>query len=143
MHRHSLNSSIVVLLGAALLAQCSRSPTQTNPPPDATLSGSVQPIFTANCATSSCHIGATAPAGMDLSQGQAYANIVNVASAELTTMLRVDPGQPDSSYLVHKIQGTHLTVGGIRARMPLNKPPLSDQDIARVRAWVSAGAPNN
>jgi hypothetical protein len=80
---------------------------------------------------------------MDLSTGHAYGQVVNVASLELGSMMRIHPGQPDSSYLVHKIQGTHLSVGGMRERMPLGKPPLSDQDIATVRAWVSAGAPNN
>jgi hypothetical protein len=106
-------------------------------------SGRVQPIFSANCALAGCHAGTSPAQGMNLSAGLAYDNIVNVPANERPGMMRVRPLQPDSSYLVHKIQGTQASVGGSGGRMPLGGAPLSDQQISLIRAWIAAGARNN
>jgi hypothetical protein len=102
----------------------------------------VQPIFTANCAFSGCHAGSNPAQGMNLSDGQAYANIVNVQSNE-SSLLRVRPSEPDSSYLVHKIQGTQGSVGGSGGQMPLGRTPLSQTQINIIRQWITDGAQNN
>lgn len=108
-----------------------------------TLSGDVQPIFTANCAFSGCHAGSSPALGQNLSAGQAYGSIVSVPSQEVPALLRVHPSFPDSSYLVHKIQGTQGSVGGSGVRMPLGGPALTPEQIATIRSWIAAGAPNN
>lgn len=113
------------------------------PAGDVTLSGDVQPIFTANCAFANCHAGPIPVLGQNLSAGQAYGSIVNVTSQQVPSLRRVRPSLPDSSYLLHKIQGTQGTVGGSGGRMPLGGAPLSNADIATIRAWIAAGAPNN
>jgi hypothetical protein len=111
--------------------------------PQASLTCDVQPIFTANCALSGCHAGTSPQQGMNLSAGQAFGNTVNVPSMELPSMDRVEPFQPDASYLVHKIQGSQATVGGTGDRMPLNAPPLTAAQIDTIRSWISAGALDN
>jgi hypothetical protein len=103
----------------------------------------IQPIFTANCALSGCHAGTSPQQGQNLSDGLAYQNIVNVPSHERPGMMRVLPFQPDSSYLVHKIQGDQASVGGQGGRMPLGMTPLTPQQIDLIRAWITAGAKNN
>lgn len=108
-----------------------------------TFTEDVQPIFSANCAFSGCHGGASPAQGMNLSAGQAYLNTVGVPSVELPGMDRIEPGQPDQSYLVNKIQGTQASVGGSGQRMPLGGSALSQDDIDTIRAWVEAGASNN
>ena len=80
---------------------------------------------------------------MSLVAGQAFSNVVNVPAIELPTMNRVTPNQPDNSYLVHKVQDTHVDVGGSGGRMPLNRSPLSQSDIDLIRAWIQAGAQSN
>jgi len=100
--------------------------------------GQVQQVFTANCAFSGCHAGATPQEGMNLSEGQAYANIVNVPSNQMPGLDRIEPNDPDNSYLVRKIEGT-----GLLQRMPAGSPALPDATIQLIRDWVSAGAPNN
>lgn len=93
-------------------------------------------IFTPICTT--CHIGAGAPAGLRLDAGNSYAMLVNVASAEVPGTLRVNPGNPNASYLVQKIEGT----AAVGVRMPANGPPYLPQDrIDLVRRWIAAGAP--
>jgi hypothetical protein len=104
----------------------------------------VQPIFTNSCAfAGGCHAGGSPALGMNLSAGQAYQNIVNVAADQLPSMDRIEPGEPDNSYLVYKIQGTQTSVGGTGQRMPLTGCCLSQAQIDTIRAWVEAGAENN
>lgn len=107
--------------------------------------GDVQPIFTTNCALSGCHAGSSPQEGQNLEDGQAYSNIVNVPSNQ-SALDRIEPGRPDDSYLVHKIQGTQGTVGGSGDRMPQGcsgDACLSQAEIDLIRLWVSEGALNN
>ena len=92
-------------------------------------------VFTPIC--TQCHIGANAPQGLRLDAANSYAMLVNVASAEVSTLLRVNPGNPDQSYLVQKIQGT-AAVGG---RMPLGQAALPQDRIDLIREWITSGAP--
>lgn len=94
-------------------------------------------VLTPNC--TGCHVGAGAPLGLRLDAGNSYALLVNVASAQVPTLLRVKPGDPDNSYLVQKIDG-RATVGG---RMPLGRAPLPQASIDLVRSWIAAGAQMN
>jgi hypothetical protein len=103
----------------------------------------IQPIFSNSCAFSGCHGGGSPAMGMNLTAGQAYANIVDVASVELPSMDRIEPGMPDLSYLIHKIQGTQVSVGGSGERMPRGGAPLSQTTIDLVRLWVTQGAQDN
>ena len=112
------------------------------PPASVTLSGAVQPIFTSRCAFAGCHAGATPQMGMDLGAGSAYANIVGVSSVQVPSMKRVVPQQPDSSYLVLKLEGRAGAVGGVGTRMPLGGQ-LTTAQIDTIRVWISAGALEN
>ncbi len=104
-------------------------------------SGQVQPIFNANCTGGACHSGKMPAQGLDLSSvSVAFANLVNVASSQCPSTQRVLPMQPDSSYLVWKLQGSGPCYSG--SRMPKGTP-LSSADIATIRNWIVAGAPNN
>ncbi len=139
----SVAGPVVVLL----LVACAGDPTGDNGNGNGggtpTLSADIQPIFTSSCALSGCHAGISPQQGMNLSAGISHANTVGVASNQ-SPLLRIMAGNPDSSYLVHKIQGTQGTVGGAgSSRMPRGRSPLSQADIDRIRAWITAGALNN
>lgn len=95
-------------------------------------------IFNTSCALSNCHAGQNAPMQLNLSEGAARANLVGVESREVPSLLRVDPGNPDDSYIVIKIEGTDPRLQG--ARMPLNMPALDAEEIAVVREWIAEGA---
>ena len=105
--------------------------------------GLVQPILTQNCAVSGCHTGTGAAAGLDMTAGAAHGNIVLVASGQLPSMSLIEPGDPANSYLMHKVQGTHLDVGGSGLQMPRNRTPLVQAVIDDLIDWVNDGAPNN
>jgi hypothetical protein len=113
------------------------------PEPSATLSGHVQPILSANCALSGCHAGPNPVLGQNLSVGRTFGSVVDVPSVEVPSLRRVRPFLPDSSYLVHKIQGTQAAVGGSGDRMPLIGGALTEDEIALIRAWIAGGALDN
>jgi hypothetical protein len=104
-----------------------------------TLAQLQQNIFGAIC--TNCHTGANAPRGLRLdSEENSYAFLVNRSADEIPTLMRVNPGKPDDSYLIKKLEGSADIVG---ARMPLGGPYLSQEQIDQVRSWIANGAPRN
>jgi cytochrome c5 len=120
--------------------------------PVTVFSGMIQPIFdgvgTGAAACSSCHSGSpmSAPAGLVLTAGNSYGNIVNVNSQQVPGLKRVLPNDHLNSYLWRKIDGSQGAVGGSGGRMPLGcnpNPPntcLEAVDINKVRDWINSGA---
>jgi hypothetical protein len=92
-------------------------------------------VFDAACVV--CHSGAAAPLGLRLESGSSFVNLVGVRSSQVGSLLRVDPGDPDRSYLVRKLEGTSSE----GAQMPLGGPPIPQATIDFVRQWISDGAP--
>ncbi|HEY4750298.1 MAG TPA: hypothetical protein VIH60_07920 [Steroidobacteraceae bacterium] len=93
-------------------------------------------VFTPICTR--CHSGAGAPEGLQLDAQHSYALLVGVPSTEQPQLLRVDPGSPDESYLVLKLQGSAGIVG---AQMPFGGPYLDSATIDVIRQWIANGAP--
>lgn len=94
-------------------------------------------IFKPVC--SGCHLGLgnTLPGIMDFTSKEAtYMSLVNTVSLQNPELLRVEPGNPDNSYLVRKIEGTQ----SVGSRMPFRGTSLTDEQIMAVRDWISAGA---
>ncbi len=108
-------------------------------------SGTLQPTFQSIQALvltpvcTGCHAGAAAPLGLRLDEGASYALLVNAPSVEVPALMRVQPGNPDASYLIQKLEGT----AAVGARMPLNAPPLPQSTIDVIRQWIVDGAPNS
>ncbi|HMN47060.1 MAG TPA: hypothetical protein PKE27_20955 [Povalibacter sp.] len=137
-------TKFAVLCAACALAGCAGNGDglDENGRPEEGDSGELQPtfqsiqdrVFTPVC--TGCHAGAAAPLGLRLDEGASYALLVNASSVEVPALLRVQPGNPDASYLIRKIEGT-AAVGG---RMPLNAPALSRETIAVIRQWIVDGA---
>jgi len=132
-----------ILMSVALITNCGKddedSATPTGPTTqELSLATEIQPIFTASCATSMCHKGAGASAGLNLEQGQAHANLVGVPSQQDASKQRVKAGDAANSYLIIKIEGRQ-TVGN---RMPPSRALSSDQ-IAAIKKWIDQGAKNN
>jgi hypothetical protein len=110
--------------------------TVTTPPSSATLSAIQANVFTPTCAVSGCHSGAGAQQGLRLDEGFSFDNLVDVASTEVPALLRVQPGNPDNSYLVQKLEGT----AAAGAQMPFGGSPLDPALIDDIRQWISDGA---
>ena len=52
--------------------------------------------------------------------------------------LRVAPGDPDGSYIIHKLEGTDVSFA--TDPMPRNSTPLSQVEISMIRDWIANGA---
>lgn len=127
--RHGLTA----VLGLALpLGACQSNvvgPSDETTTVTATFAADVQPIFARSC--TACH-GAQATSGVDLSTHAATLASVGTQYGEAI----VRPGDAVASPLVDKIEAAPR----FGARMPQGMDPLSGVEIARVRAWIDAGA---
>lgn len=140
-----------VAVAAAWLSACDgedtdKDPVETDPPVDTEAESDapievtyadVQAIFDVSCATSGCHNGTFEP---DLRASASPASMVNVAAASAPGLDYVVPGDPDNSYLLHKINGTQTSVGGSGARMPTAGCCLSDEEVGMISTWIYNGA---
>lgn len=130
-----------------LLAGCGTVKSPTEPPPAPgngpvfTFSQIQREIFTPTCAKAGCHNAATAMEGLVLEAGRSYALLVGHPATQRGSLARVEPGDPERSYLILKLRGDPTITG---ARMPFNGPPyLTPEQIEGIAAWIRAGAPNN
>ena len=87
-------------------------------------------IFTPSCSLSGCHNGSVSP---NLQTGVAFDNVVGVSALQ-SVMPLIDPGNPDNSYLILKMEGS-----GSGARMPIGGT-VSTTNLQLIRDWVSNGA---
>ena len=89
----------------------------------------VEPLFIRTCAFSPCHSQDAMADGLSLESYQ------DALSSKPGVIL---PGDTANSRLVWRIEGKHNTV-----RMPLNRPPLTDNQIKGLKRWILEGARNN
>ena len=88
----------------------------------------------------SCHQGQSGPAQLGLGAGFSYDNLVGVPSTQVPTLLRVNPGNPMSSWLFQKINCEDPEGEGV-TQMPQGFPPLTLPQQAFFYDWIRLGAP--
>ena len=117
------------------------SPSQTGeaaePAATVTLASIQQSVFTPTCATAACHSAGNQAQGLSLAAGDTFGETVNVSSTQSALDI-VEPGDPDNSWLVRKIEGTQTS----GSRMPVGGT-LSQSQIDSIRTWISEGALDN
>jgi len=93
-------------------------------------------IFTPFCAV--CHTpGGTGPMPLNTEEAS-YESLVNFPFSFYCAVPRVDPGNPDGSCVVLKIEGSPQTSG--TAMPPPPAPPLGQAQIDAIREWIEQGA---
>lgn len=108
------------------------------PGPPLSYASDIGPMFVEDCTGPGCHGAPMPQEGLDLRAGSGYASLVDVASAQCGSRLRVAPGDPDASYLLDKLLGVDLCMGN---RMPKADTPYAADRIDLVTAWICQGAP--
>jgi hypothetical protein len=101
------------------------------------------PDSTGRAACTSCHNaqGARFSGNLNLDGAEAYRQLVNVVSTGKRDAIRVIPGDPENSYLIHKIEGRPGIVG---QRMPRTTGPfLTPGQVLIIKRWIELGAQNN
>ena len=92
----------------------------------------VQDIFANSC--TGCHAENSTPPVLD---GDLCTDIVGVDSS--IDMAQIEVGDADNSYLLHKINNTHLDVGGGGGQMPIGGA-LSPDEVTILTDWINDGA---
>jgi hypothetical protein len=148
MRRRLLQCALVLVstLGSVGCDEALSDVTGPTPNLEPTFSSIQQEIFSSadssgRPACTQCHnaIGSQFN-GLNLSPAVSYANLVNVASRFKAGATRVIPGDPENSYIIHKLEG-RPTIAGVR--MPLGGPFLESGQILVIKRWIEIGAPNN
>ena len=96
----------------------------------------VYPVFVpAQC---DCHTQSAGTLKMT-NATDSYMNLVGTQANE-AALSRVEPGNPDASYMWHKIHGTQLDVGGSGSMMPLGAGMLPESTLDLIEQWILEGA---
>jgi len=94
----------------------------------------VQPIFSASCSGSGCHIGSST-SGVSLGS---HASVLASRGTQYGGLI-VFPGNSSGSPIIDKV-GNSPDFG---SRMPLTGSLLSSAQISTIAAWIDEGAQNN
>jgi hypothetical protein len=141
-----LSLFVLAMISVLVLAACGSVKTPTEPPAPTTgtaftFSRVQAEIFTPNCAKAGCHDAAAASGGMVLAAGRAYGEIVGRSAQGRPDLHRIEPGDPQRSYMIKKLRGDADIVG---SQMPLDAPgSLPRAELDGLIGWILAGAPNN
>ena len=90
-----------------------------------------------------CHTdaGRTPAGGLVLLDGRSYQALVGQPSRFKAGAIFVVPGDPDASYLIHKLDGAADIAG---SRMPRGTGPfLTSGQMQIIRRWIELGAKND
>lgn len=133
---------LLLALGCTGAVDDTGAPDSGTPPitePRFTLDADVQPLMDEFC-TEICHQEPMAESNtFSLMPGETRSEIIDVPAVQVPVLDRVEPYQPELSYLMHKLWGSHTEVGG----MGLSMPRDSDMPIEAVsifEAWIEDGA---
>ncbi|MBD3366870.1 MAG: hypothetical protein GF405_01695 [Candidatus Eisenbacteria bacterium] len=80
-----------------------------------------------------CHGEGRPAAGLSLERVDFPGSMVGVPSTQIDTLLLVEPGRPERSYLVWKLRGFDDITG---SRMPMGPKPLPEGQIQLVDDWI-------
>jgi len=93
-------------------------------------------IFTPRCALSGCHTGPNPQNNLDLSAGQASANLINVSATWDPTFYRVEPNNANDSYLYMKLINDPRIMG---VQMPKTGRLLTNEELGAIFEWIDQG----
>jgi hypothetical protein len=101
----------------------------------------IQPIWNSAC---TCHLmgpsGTMTATVLTLNAEVSYANLVDTPSEQASAIDRIEPGDPQASYLWHKLQGTQFIIGGSGTAMP-QVGSLTQEQTSAIQDWIEQGAP--
>ena len=146
LNRLRLLALLVLIVGTAACDEKLTSLAGPTPNLEPTFASIQRDIFettdsTGRTACVTCHTntGRNPSGGLNLNHDVAYDQLLNAAARGKPGAIRTIPGDPDGSYLIHKLEGRSDIVG---RRMPNNGPPyLTDGQILIIKRWIAIGAP--
>lgn len=92
-------------------------------------------IFTRRCTTIGCHAAKDPASALDLESPGVDGRLANVEAADCPGEVIVRPGNPDTSFLIRKLEDEKPACG---TRMPRSDQLLKASDIACIKSWISS-----
>ena len=152
-----------VIGGACALAlwSCALVDMPTAPPlPDAivaepSFARDIAPVLERRCSVASCHSFSSKRLNLVLDVKRSYDELVPAAPCPTTRpqpngcsffspgMALVQPFDANASWLLKMITPDSVTARHGLDRMPLGRPPLTENQIANIVTWITQGAPRN
>lgn len=120
-----------------LAIACTGNPDDTGDTGAAVRYAAIQYVFDRNCV--GCHDADAPAAELSLHADLSHAALVGVPSVQAAPLPRVAAGDPEGSYLLHKLRRTHVDAGGAGDGMPPYLV-LAETEIALFSAWIAEGA---
>lgn len=151
---------LLLLAVPALVIACGSSdstPVADETPPHL-YKENVYPILQKNCALTACHGSTqqTPPLGVKISAvdpEDAYKSLVNKPSTRFTGTNLIEPGDPDNSLVMRKMDGTQAQLKSCPGDCGKSMPPPDDDSMPAstdqllsetkrdtIRAWIKDGA---
>jgi cysteine-rich repeat protein len=112
----------------------------------------VMPIMTnpQTCGnTASCHGNDPAPQGFRVDINDTALTLANMLAVSTgfpkgtPPLNRIEPFEPEASYIIRKVIGDQAEVGGVGVRMPFLGKPICNDEIATLCFWAAEGALDN
>lgn len=127
-----MNKYIILIL-LFLSLSCKKEPKEKLGP---TFSSISKNIFIDKCSLYTCHSSAffDKSGNLDLSDKNAYFNLVNIPSSTYPKIIRILPGKPDESLLMQRLEGK------IIISVPLERRCVTKEEIEIIREWIKNGA---
>lgn len=153
MNKLWLGSAVIALVAGAIALGCGGSTPQVQEPDCSSVADTTQPATVSyasqivplfapnkyNCSDLGCH-SSQFPGPTNYLMGT-YAQLFEAGTeARQLGLCALKPGDPDSSYVIWKVDG-HSGIQGVR--MPKSRPAMTAADIQLFRQWVLEGARNN
>jgi hypothetical protein len=101
------------------------------------LTHDVVPITTSNCSETQCHLAMQSGSGI-------HDQLVGRVAEECSDLrLMVNPGDPEHSYVIHKLTNHNLATCAPVTTMPLDQAMLPANEIQTIYDWICQGAQTN
>lgn len=129
----------------ALVPECEDTPEDAEPSGPITLSSLRTDLFMPSCAFSACHDADAPAAGLDFTADDLHRELLDHELLAATDSPLVAIGDASNSWLFQVMSTCEPESDtGVVSAMPRNAPRLLPQgEVARVRAWIDAGALND
>jgi len=131
---------LLIIMGVTLFALGSALYRQESDDSSTQALDAVKRIIKQSCGVTGCHSGKYPAANLNLEPEKFPTSAAGVLSLGMPDLKIVDPGAPEKSYLLAKVRGASGIVG---KRMPMNRDPLTEEQIRRIEEWIKSLAGNS
>ena len=128
---------LALSVALALLSGCKSQEAAPDGPAPPAAPAEIQALLEERCVE--CHSPPKAAAQLSLEGAEgSYAALVGQPSRQVPTMKIVEPGRPEQSYLLLKLEGGFEEAGGKGVLMPKKDDALGPAEVEAIERWIAS-----